>query len=109
MEDLKKEVKELIKKYKKDDFEYGKPFDYLIFRNKTSKNEIEEEIINHRNLEFVEKQERKNETRYVLYFVYSRKKGRAYVLKFNAKIRVITIYPVGRKTLRKYRKKRFKK
>ncbi|MCX6749013.1 MAG: hypothetical protein NT076_05410 [Candidatus Pacearchaeota archaeon] len=109
MEDLIKEVKELIKKYQKEDFEYGKPVDYLLFRTNTNKNDIEKEIINCKNLEFVEKQLRKNEIRYVLYFIYSRRKGRAYVLKFNSKIRIITIYPLGKKTLRKYRKKRFKK
>ncbi len=109
MEDLIKEVKELIKIYQKEDIEYGKPVDYLLFRNKTNKEEIEEEIINCKNLEFVEKQLRKNESRYVLYFMYSRKKGRAYVLKFNNKIRIITIYSLGKKTLKKYRKKRFKK
>jgi len=53
----------------------------------------------------IEKQERNGEIRYALYFVYSGKKGRVYVLTFKEKIRVITIYPLGRKTLSKYKKK----
>lgn len=107
--DYSEELKNLIKKYKKEDIEYGKPLDYLLFRNKAAKEKIEKEIFECKNLEFTEKQERNREIRYVLYFVYSRKKGRAYILKFNKKIRVITIYPIGKRTLRRYRKKRFKK
>jgi len=108
-EDYSEEVKKLIKKYKKEEIEYGKPFGYLLFRNKATKEEIEKEIINCENLEFTEKQKKKEEVRYLLYFVYSRKRGRAYVLKFGKKLRIITIYPLGKRTLRRYRKRRFKK
>jgi len=107
--DYSEEVKTLIIGYKKEDAEYGKPLEYLLSRNKMTKEEIVKEIFECKNLEFTEKQERKGEIRYVLYFVYSRKKGRAYILRFNEKIRIITIYPIGKKTLRRYRKKRFKR
>ena len=109
MKDYSKEIKELIEKYKEKEFEYGKPIDFLLSRIKASKKEVEEEIINCKDLKFVEKQERKGEVRYVLYFVYSRSNGRAYVITFTNKIIIITIYPLGRKTLKKYRKGRFKK
>ncbi len=103
------EVKKLIRKYEKEKIMYGKPLDYLLFRNKTTKEEIEKEIIDCENLEFTEKQEKEEEIRYLLYFIYSRKRGRAYVLKFNEKIKIITIYPLGKRTLKRYHKKRFKK
>ncbi|PIN94275.1 hypothetical protein COU56_02695 [Candidatus Pacearchaeota archaeon CG10_big_fil_rev_8_21_14_0_10_31_9] len=86
----------------------GKPIDYLEFRNGCSKEDLEREIINHDNIEFVEKQKEQGETRYKLYFVYSSKTGRVYVLKFTDKIRIITVYPIGRQTLKNYKRK-FKK
>jgi hypothetical protein len=39
--------------------------------------------------------------------VYSGSKGRVYIIKFKDKIRVITVYPLGRRTLIKYKGKRF--
>ena len=66
------------------------------------------EVLNFTNIEFVEKQKEQGETRYKLYFVYSSKTGRVYVLKFTKKIRIITVYPIGLHTLRHY-KRRFKK
>ncbi len=102
------ELKILIEKYKERGFEWGKPIDYLEFRNGCSKKEMEKEILNCDNAEFVEKQKEQGETRYKLYFVYSSKTGRVYVLKFTEKIRVITVYPIGRQTLKNYKRK-FKK
>jgi len=37
--------------------------------------------------------------------VYSSKTGRVYVLKFTERIRVITVYPIGRQTLKNYKRK----
>jgi len=108
MEDYLEEVKEIIKKYQKEDIQYGKPIEFILSRINTTKNIIEREIFNFENLEFIEKQYRKGEIRYVLYFIYSKKRGRVYVITFNGKLTIITIYPLGKKTLRKYHKKRFK-
>lgn len=69
---------------------------------------MEREILDYENVEFVEKQREQEETRYKLYFVYSSKTGRVYVLKFTDKIRIITVYPIGKETLKKYKRK-FKK
>lgn len=102
------EIKSLIDKYKERGFEWGKPIDYLEFRNGLSKEEMEKEILDYNNVEFVEKQKEQGENRYKIYFVYSSKKGRVYVLTFREKIRIITIYPIGRQTLRNYKRK-FKK
>ncbi len=97
-----------MKKYRGKGFEWGKPIDYLEFRNGCSKEEMEKEILNCYNTEFVGKQKEQGETRYKLYFVYSSKNGRVYVLKFTEKIRIITVYPIGKQTLKNY-KRRFKK
>jgi len=102
------ELKDLISKYKDKGFEWGKPIEYLEFRNGCSKEEMEIEILNYDNVEFVEKQLEQDETRYKLYFVYSSKTGRVYVLKFTEKIRIITVYPIGKTTLKNYKGK-FKK
>ena len=102
------ELKELIKRYKEKGFEWGKPIEYLEFRNGCSKEELEKEILDYGNVEFVEKQREQEETRYKLYIVYSSKTGRVYVLTFTSKIRIITIYPIGRTTLKNYKRK-FKK
>ena len=107
--DFSGEVKSLIQKYDENDIKYGKSLNYLLFRNKITEEEIKKELSLCENLEFAEKQKRENETRYLLYFVYSKKRGRAYALKFNNKIKIITIFPLGRRTLKKYSKKRFKK
>jgi len=106
--DYLEELKELIEKYKEKGFEWGKPIDYLEFRNGCSKEDMEKEILDCDNVEFVEKQTEQEEIRYKTYFVYSSKTGRVYVLKFTEKIRIITIYPIGRQTLKNYRRK-FKK
>ncbi|MEK6906128.1 MAG: hypothetical protein AABW81_00735 [Nanoarchaeota archaeon] len=102
------ELKELINKYKGKGFEWGKPIDYLEFRNGCSKEDMEKEILDYTNVEFVEKQREQGETRFKLYFVYSSKTGRVYVLKFTEKIRIITVYPIGKQTLKNYKGK-FKK
>jgi glutathione peroxidase-family protein len=98
--DYQEELKELIEKYKEKGFEWGKPVDYLEFRNGLSKEEMEKEILDYEHFEFVEKQREQGETRYKLYFVYSSKTGRVYVLKFTDKIRIITVYPIGKSNLK---------
>jgi len=66
--------------------------------------------MNLKDLKVVFRQERNNEERYSLYFIYSRSKGRVYVLRlYPDKIRVITIFPIGKRTLSKYFKRKFKK
>ena len=109
IKDYSAEVKELIKKNKTKGFEYGKPVDYLCFRNKAKKEDFESDLINCKDLKLAIKQEREGEIRYILYFVYSSRRGRAYAIVCREKIRIITIWPLGRRTLKKYRKEKFKK
>ena len=65
------ELKEIIEKYKDKGFEWGKPTEYLEFRNGCSKEEMEKEILDCSNAEYVEKQRVQEESRYKLYFIYS--------------------------------------
>ena len=103
--DYSEELKDLIDKYKEKGFEWGKPIDYLEFRNGCSREEMEKEILDHDDIEFVEKQGEQGETRYKLYFVYSSRTGRVYVMKFTEEIRIITVYPIERQTLKNYKRK----
>ncbi|MBI2043699.1 hypothetical protein HYT25_04900 [Candidatus Pacearchaeota archaeon] len=107
MTDGIKEVKELINKYGVVGFIYVKPLDYLLPRIKSTKKEIEKEILSCENLEFVESQHKSGETRYALFFIYNNRRGKVYVITFGDKIKIITAFPLGKKTLRKYKKKRF--
>ena len=102
-----KEVEKLLKKYSKEDIVFGKKENYILQRINATKEEVIKELLSHENLEFVEKQERSDETRYALFFVYSRRSGRVYVITLGDKLRIITAYPLGKKTLSKYHKRRF--
>jgi len=101
----KKEFEKLIQEYSNKGFEYGKPIKYLEFRNNATKQDFEKDLSDFEDLEIIEKQKRDGEVRHALYFIYSKNKGRVYVIKLAEKIRIITIYPLGRKTLNKFRKK----
>lgn len=102
-----KEFKEKISKYKRENIVFGKIEKYIIERINSNKEEIITDLLLCKDLEFVEIQSRKNETRYALFFIYSKRKGRVYIIKFNDNLRIITAYPLGRRTLLKYNKKRF--
>jgi hypothetical protein len=106
--DYSEEVKDLIEKYKDKGFQWGKPIDYLEFRNGNSREEMEKDLLDYKNVVFVAKQKEQEETRYKIYMVYSSRTGRVYVLKFTDKIRIITVYPLGKTTLKNYKAK-FKK
>jgi len=103
--DYIKEVKRLIEEYKDKGFRYAKPVDFLLERISDTKENIEKELLDFKDLKFCEKQERKGETRYTMYYVYSNRKGRVYALAFEDKIVIVTIFPIGKKTLKKCKKK----
>jgi len=104
-EDYIEEVKRLIEEHKENGFRYAKRLDLLLDRISDTKENVEKELLDFKDLKFCKKQERKGEIRYTLYYIYSNKKGRIYALAFEDKIVVITMFPVGRKTLKKYKKK----
>lgn len=104
--DCSEEVKKLTERYKKEDIIFGKSLDFLLYRIKVGKEDIENEILSCNNLSFAQKQVKDGETRYALFFIYSKRKGRKYIITFrNNNLRIITIFPLGRKTLKRYRKK----
>ena len=108
-EDYSEKIKEMIKNFSEKDFEFGKPVELLYFLSGGLTNEdMKKEILGCKNLEFTEKRKVKGEIRYTLYFIYSNKRGRAYALTFRNKIRLITVFPLGRRTLKKYKRRKFK-
>ncbi len=106
-------VKEKVKKYSKDQIFFTKSriLDWLCKRNNTTVDKMKEEVLNPKDLTFTEKQQIEHggekEERFRCYFVYSNNRGRRYVLKFDKQIKIITVFPLGRTTLKRYRK-RFK-
>jgi hypothetical protein len=102
------EFKRLLERYSGKDIIFAKTKRYILDRIGSNEEEVVKDILSTEKLEFVEKQERGNETRYALFFVYSRRKGRVYVLALEENIKIITAYPLGKRTLSKYHKKRFK-
>lgn len=107
--DFSEEIKEFLKKHKGKNIRFAKDKSLLFERIKATEREVEEEIFNCRGLEYTEKQEKEGEIRYALFFVYSKKRGRIYILTFSEnELIIITAFPMGRRTLRRYTKKRFK-
>lgn len=106
-------VKEKVKNYLKDQIIFTKYHlvDWLCIRNKFTVEEMKEEVLNSKYLVFTERQEVEyegvKEVRFRCYFVYSRNRGRCYILRFNHQIKIITVFPLGRTTLKRYRR-RFK-
>lgn len=109
MKDFSEEFKILIEKYINKGIDYGKPKEYLEFRNGCSIEEMEKDLLEFKNLKFTEMQVIYEEKRFKTYHVYSSNKGRVYVVTFPDKIHIITIYPLGRSTVRRYHKAKFKK
>ncbi|MEK6932955.1 MAG: hypothetical protein AABW56_04150 [Nanoarchaeota archaeon] len=101
------ELKNLIQNHKEKGIRYGKSLDFLLKRIKRTKEDVEHDIFSLNNLEHIEKQEKSGETRFVLFFVHTKRKGIEYVLTFKDKIVIITAFPLGKRTLIRYRKKRF--
>ena len=107
------DVKEKTKKYSQEQIIFTKTelIDWLCKRNNTTADKLKKEVLNPINLAFAEKQqakfEGKNEERFRCYFVYSKNKGRCNILRFKNDLKIITVFPIGRTTLKKYRK-RFK-
>ena len=106
----KKFVKIQVKNYTLSDIKFTKVklLSWLELRNRASIQKLKTEVYNSTNLEFVEKQvvtfQNKKETRYKCYHIFSNSRGRCFILTFNSTIKVITVFPLGRKTLTRYRK-----
>ena len=110
IKDYSEEIKKKVKFYDKDKIIFTKNNPDLIFKRvNISEEEIKDEIFNSIGLVFVNKQEvefkETKEIRCACYHIRSNSKGRCYILNFNHQIKVITAFPIGRKTLNKYRKK----
>ncbi len=104
-------VKDIIRKYTTENVQFTKShmLDWLSHRNGCSIQDMKEEIIGLKNFVFAERQvidfQGQQEIRYRCYFVYSHSRGRCYIIRTNHALKVITVFPLGRQTLTKYRKK----
>jgi hypothetical protein len=103
------EVKILLDKFISNGFEFGKPIKLLSFNSGLTEEQIKKELFNFNFLKFSYKQDKKGEIRYILYFIYSKKSGKAFVITFRDKIRIITIFTLGEHTLKKYYRNKFKR
>jgi hypothetical protein len=85
-----------------------KSVEILLARVKTSRDEIVTEITSLRGITSVTRSERlhqgKLEIRYQCYFIYSNARGRCYIVTLNGQLKIITVYPIGRATIRRYRR-----
>ena len=81
---------------------------WLAERNKSSINELKSELKNTEKLAFTDKQivehKGEREERFKCYFVFSNSKGRCFVIRLNHNLKIITVFPLGRKTLKKKKK-----
>ena len=107
--DFSEEARKKISELKEKGFEFGKSERYLNHRTGITLENMKTELRNLNNLVFTDRKDINGEIRYTLYFVYNKRSGRAYAITFRDKIRVITAFPLGRRTLNKYYKQRFKK
>jgi len=99
-----------VKEYTEDKIKFTKRnYERVLERINCTEDTVKKEVLSLKKLVFVEKEIREfagsKEERYRCYFVYSNSKGRCYILTFNDKLKIITIFPLGRRTLNKYRKK----
>lgn len=104
-------VKKKVLKYSKEKIKFTK-INYpntVLRRAGISEEEAKSEILKLKDLTKVVKQVRthqgKKEVRYQCYFVYSNNRARMYIINFNSLLRIITIVPLGRRTLKKYKRK----
>jgi len=107
MEDLVKK----IKSYKKEQIIFTKKNykDSVINDRDFNEEVLKEELLKLDNLEVIEPQTRKfkgkTETRYRVYLIYSNSKGKCFIIKPNKNLKIITVFPLGRKTLNKWKNK----
>ena len=92
-------------------WEFGKPEEIIShdFPQKLGYKDLKEILLNLGEVEFTHKEKRNGEYRYTIYLRDFKLGGKAIVITFRHKhIRVITAFPLGRRTFRKYNRKKFK-
>ncbi|MCK5624316.1 hypothetical protein KAI04_00560 [Candidatus Pacearchaeota archaeon] len=95
-----------FKKCSAEEIEIGKTAEFHIKRGRKSLSEIKKELLNCNSLKVANKEKISGETRYTLYFIYTRRKGTRYTITFRGeKIRLITTIPLGKKSIQKAEKK----
>ena len=88
--------------------EFGKTYELLKKQHPeipSSEKESLDILFNTKHLDVVSKEEQSGETRFVLYYVLTPRKGYRYAITFRDGIlRIITMHKIGIKTIRKYLK-----
>jgi|GEM_PF-1079354 uncharacterized DUF497 family protein len=110
--DYSKEILKIIREHGKNEWQFGKPEELIShdFPQKLTYNDIKKELSSLTSPVFTNKEKRENEYRYTIYTKDSRFRGKVFVITLrNENIRVITAFPIGRRTYLKYDKKKFKK
>lgn len=110
--DYSQEVIKLIKKFMDNSWEFGKSEEIIShdFPQRLTYDEIKRILSSLKNPEFTHREKRDNEYRYTIYTKDSKYSGKTFVITFrNKNIRVITAFPMGRKTYIKYNRKKFKR
>lgn len=106
-------VRKKIKNYSLAEVKFTKVklLDWLAKRNKDSIENMKKEVLSLKTMVFAERQVREHKGKYrerfACYLTYSNTRGRRYVLEFDKGLKIITVHPLGRMTLTRYRK-RFK-
>lgn len=105
-------IKTMLRRYSQKNITFTKKnYKKILEKRNLSETEIKKELLNPNKLVLAEKEtrtfENKKEIRYRCYFIYSNSKGICVIIKLNKKLKIITAFPLGRKTLNRYRK-RFK-
>ncbi|MDI6736961.1 MAG: hypothetical protein QME12_00400 [Nanoarchaeota archaeon] len=104
--DYSGELKEKLKKYRKEDIIITEHAYIRAVRRQISLDEVRENIINPTRLSYAVKQEAKNEyeEKYDCYFGYSKTLCHRYVIAINHKCIVCTIIKINRRWQRRFEK-----
>jgi len=105
------EALNLIRKYKDNKWEFGKPEEVIShdFSQKLSYEDIKNILSALTEPEFTHREKRDGEFRYTIHTKDSKYRGKTFVITVrNESIRVITAFPMGKRTYKKYNRKKFK-
>ena len=113
MKDWSSFVLKKIRKCPLDNIAFTKQHENLEFleeRNNSTLVDLTKELKATKFLVFAEKQkvQHKNlmETRFRCYYIYTKSKGRCFLIVVGETIKIVTAFPLGRTTLNQYRKRK---
>jgi hypothetical protein len=107
MQDCSREIRRMLSQRHPTDVVIAKrDAERLLRRNGLTLTQAQQEAMTLRDLRFAFKKEHtyenSTEFRYTCYCIYSNTRGRCFVLRLNGTVKIVTMYPLGRKTIRRY-------